>query len=311
MVNELFKIAAKMDIKNLGQASKVLGMRVVQDDEGVAFDQESMIEELLEKHGLKTANPKLLPSSANYDEVEDGELLPSSSTTKQPVSVQVYQSIVGSLLWIARCTRPDILFAVHAVTRKTHAPTEKDLAMAKQIMRYLRGASGLKLHQDKYKSSDSSIFLSGYSDADWGDEKSTRKSVSGGIVCLNGNPVAWSCKKQTCVALSTQEAEYIAGAELCKSLLGLRQFFQEINVCVKSPTIVWMDNTQGIKQIEQETSSAKLKHVDMKYKFLCERAKKGDVVPKYVKSEDQVADIFTKPMSKIQLLKLRQLCGLR
>jgi hypothetical protein len=72
-----------------------------------------------------------------------------------------------------------------------------------------------------------------------------------------------------------------------------------------------MDNTQGIKQIEQETSSAKLKHVDMKYKFLCERAKKGDVVSKYVKSEVQVADIFTKPMSKIQLLKLRQLSGLR
>jgi hypothetical protein len=86
------------------------------------------------------------------------------------------------------------------------------------------------------------------------------------------------CKKQTCVALSTQEAEYIAGAELCKNLLGLLQFFQEINVYVKSPTIVWMDNTQGIKQIEQETSSAKLKHVDMKYKFLCERAKKRDVM---------------------------------
>jgi hypothetical protein len=130
-------------------------------------------------------------------------------------------------LWIARCTRPDILFAVHAVTRKTHAPTEKDLAMAKQIMRYLRGTSGLKLYQDKYKSSNSSIFLSGYSDADWGDEKRTRKSVSGGIVCLNGNPLAWSCKKQTCVALSTQEAEYIAGAELCKNLLGLQHFFQE------------------------------------------------------------------------------------
>jgi hypothetical protein len=78
---------------------------------------------------------------------------------------------VGSLLWIARCTRPDIIFAVHAVTRKTHAPTEKDLAMVKQIMRYLRGTSGLKLHQDKYKASDSSIVLSGYSDADWGNER--------------------------------------------------------------------------------------------------------------------------------------------
>jgi hypothetical protein len=214
-------------------------------------------------------------------------------------------------MWIARCTRPDVMFAVHAVTRKTHAPSEKDLKIAKQIMRYLRGTRGLKLHMEKFKSGDQAIVLSGYSDADWGDNKSTRKSVSGGIVCVNGSPVSWICKKQSCVALSTQEAEYIAGAELCKSLLGLKQVFQELNLPVRSPTVMWMDNTQGIKQIEQETNSSKLKHVDMKYKFLCERAKKNDVVPKYVKSEDQVADIFTKPMSQVKILKLRRLCGLR
>jgi hypothetical protein len=74
------------------------------------------------------------------------------------------------------------MFAVHAVTRKTHAPSEKDLKIAKQIMRYLRGTSGLKLHMEKFKSEDQVFVLSGYSDADWGDNKSTRKSVSGGIV---------------------------------------------------------------------------------------------------------------------------------
>jgi hypothetical protein len=311
MVDDFFVVASKMDIKDLGQASKFLGMRVIQDEYGISFDQETMIDDVLKKHGLENANATRLPISLNYDEVDDGELLPPRSTTEQPVSVQVYQSIVGSLLWIARCTRPDIMFAVHAVTRKTHAPSEKDLKIAKQIMRYLKGTKDLKLHMESYKcEGQNQITLSGYSDADWGDNKSTRKSVSGGIVCLNGNPVSWSCKKQSCVALSTQEAEYIAGAELCKELLGLQQVFQELNMRIKSPTFLWMDNMQGIKQIEQETSSTKLKHVDMKYKFLCERAKKGDVVPKYVKSEDQVADIFTKPMSQVKMMKLRRLCGL-
>jgi hypothetical protein len=114
MVDELFQIAAKMDIKNLGQASKVLGMRVVQDDDGVTFDQESMIEDFLEKHGLKTANPKLLPISANYDEVKDGELLPSSSTTKQPVYVQVYQSIVGR----SRVVRDQTFFSPYTLLQE-------------------------------------------------------------------------------------------------------------------------------------------------------------------------------------------------
>jgi hypothetical protein len=86
MVDEFFTVASEMDIKDLGKASKVLGIRVVQDQDEVTFDQESIID-LLEKHGLKNASPTRLPISMNYDEAEDGELLPSRSTNEQPVSV--------------------------------------------------------------------------------------------------------------------------------------------------------------------------------------------------------------------------------
>ena len=309
-IESFFETAKEMDIKDLGEVSKFLGMRFKWIESGYEVDQEQTIEELLVKYGMENANPTRLPIQATYDEIEEGKLLPSEPNGEQPVSVKVYQSIVGSLLWIARCTRPDILFAVQVATRKSHAPTEGDLRIAKQILRYLRGTSSLKMHLNGFKNCGQQVTISGYSDADWGDNKSTRRSISGGIVLMNGSPTSWICKKQPCISLSTQEAEYIAGTEVVKEILGTTQLLQELKIPVKWPTILWMDNTQAIQQIEQETTSLKLKHVDMRYKFLCDKAKNEQVKPKYVKSVDQVADIFTKPVTQVTNLKLRELCGL-
>jgi hypothetical protein len=182
--------------------------------------------------------------------------------------------------------------------------------MSKKIMRYLKGSKELKLKLKKFQNTSSGLVISGYSDADWGDNKESRKSVSGGIILLNGVPVEWSCKKQPCVSVSTLEAEFVAGAEVCKSLLGLKELLQEIKMPIEMPAIIWMDNVEAIRQIEQESSSSKLKHVDMKMKFVCDRANKEQISAKYVNTQDQVADIFTKPMSQQKLYKLRALCGL-
>ena len=266
-IDGFFETAKEMDIKDLGEVSKFLGMRFKWVENGYEVDQEQTIEDLLSKQGMENANPTRLPIQGTYDEIEEGKLLPSDPNNEQPVSVKVYQSIVGSLLWIARCTRPDILFAVQVATRKNHAPSEGDLRIVKQILRYLRGTSSLKMHLNGFKNCGDQVIVSGYSDADWGDNKSTRRSISGGIVLMNGSPTSWICKKQPCISLSTQEAEYIAGTEVVKEILGTTQLLQELKIPVKWPTLLWMDNTQAIQQIEQETTSMKLKHVDMRYKL--------------------------------------------
>jgi hypothetical protein len=133
------------------------------------------------------------------------------------VTVRDFQSLAGNLLWVV-CTRPDILFAVHCITRKTHAPTAQDYQMAKKILRYLKGSKMEKLKLPKWNTKGR-VSVEAYSDADWAESKSDRKSVSGGLVLLNGIPVSWTCKKQTCVALSTLEADYIAASEVCKVLI--------------------------------------------------------------------------------------------
>jgi hypothetical protein len=216
VVDDFFEDAKQMEIKYLGKVNKFLGIRVSQDEDGgMWLDQEATIEEMLIKFNLQDANTVRLPIGADYeDNQENQEKLPKYSQNGE-VTVRDFQSLAGSLLWVARCTQPDILFAVHCITRKTHAPTAQDYQMAKKILRYLKGSKMEKLKLPKWNSKGR-VSVEAYSDADWADSKSDRKSVSGGLVLLNGIPVSWTCKKQTCVALSTLKAEYIAASEVCK-----------------------------------------------------------------------------------------------
>jgi hypothetical protein len=130
-----------MEIKYLGKVNKFLGIRVSQDEDGgMWLDQEATIEEMLIKFKLQDANHVRLPIGADYEENQGSqEKLPKYSKDGE-VTVRDFQSLAGSLLWVARCTRPDILFAVHCITRKTHAPTAQDYQVAKKILRYLKGS---------------------------------------------------------------------------------------------------------------------------------------------------------------------------
>jgi hypothetical protein len=310
VVDDFFEDAKQMEIKYLGKVNKFLGIRVSQDEDGgMWLDQEATIEEMLIKFKLQDANHVRLPIGADYEENQGSqEKLPKYSKDGE-VTVRDFQSLAGSLLWVARCTRPDILFAVHCITRKTHAPTVQDYQVAKKILRYLKGSKMDKLKLPKWNGTGK-VSVEAYSDADWADNKSDRKSVSGGLVLLNGIPVSWSCKKQTCVALSTLEAEYIAASEVCKTLIGMEQLLSEIGLQIITPIPLWMDNQAAIINIQQESSSSRLKHVDTRIKFLCDRANQMQVSPKYVKSEHMIADMFTKPLPQQRLYELKKMIGI-
>jgi hypothetical protein len=135
----------------LGQVNKFLGIRVTKDEDGgMWLDQEATTEEMLIKFNLQDANTVRLPIGADYeDNQENQEKLPKYSENGE-MTVRDFQSLAGSLLWVARCTRPDILFAVHCITRKTHAPTAQDYQMAKKILRYLKGSKVEKLKLPKW-----------------------------------------------------------------------------------------------------------------------------------------------------------------
>jgi len=214
------------------------------------------------------------------------------------------------LLWIARCTRPDISFAVHKATRHTHQPRTSDWKLAKRIARYLKATKTLKLRMDVGVADGHCIQVESWSDADFPADKGDRKSVTGGVVTMDGAIVHWICKKQTGVSLSTMEAEFTSASHVGRELLGLRELVRELHVAVSQPMPMHMDNQAAIKQLESEDSMASAKHVDIRIKFICDYARKGIVEPKYVESRLMKADLLTKAFPAPRMAELRPIVKL-
>lgn len=284
-VHAFFAEMASLELNDLGPAEKFLGMRIAYDDAtGYQLDQEHTILEFLAKHGLDRVNATRTPVGdvqAPDAATGGGELLPTIGPgTPEYPTIRSFQSLLGSLLWVVRC----ISFAVHKASRRAHAPTVADFKAAKRIARYLAGSASLKLHMGASDGTDATtpLVLDTYTDADYAAEHRDRKSISGGIIRLNGMLVGWHCRKQTAMALSTAEAEYVAGSVGAKELLGLRELTCKLSFGVRLPMTMHMDNQEAIRQIENETSSSQAKHVNVCLKFLNDYCTKGVLKPTYV-----------------------------
>ena len=158
-----------------------------------------------------------------------------------------------------RCLRPDLAFAIHRLTRKTHAPTKRDWQIGLKILRYLIYSKSLNMCI-KNCSITENITIEAYSDADWAQDKEDRKSVSGTYILVNKAPIVWRTKKQTTVALSTMEAEYVAIVDTVKIMLGIYETLNELELKVEAPMMLYCDNQATISQATYEASTNRNKH---------------------------------------------------
>ena len=194
-------LGERFDVKDLGRLHYFLGMKIVQDDSNgdVWIGQPAYVDKVVEKFGMKDAKSVATPIDpcAKLVKAEDGE---------EKVDQGMYHSAVGSLLYLSTGTRPDITFAVSNVATFCSDPTRRHWTAVKRILRYLKGTSDLDpLYTDGGRQD-----CLGYLDSDWAGDLGDRKSTSGYIFMLCGAGISWRSKKQTSVALSTAEAEYIA-----------------------------------------------------------------------------------------------------
>nr|CCA23978.1 OSIGBa0134J07.9 putative [Albugo laibachii Nc14] len=294
-VDEVFVLLTMLQIKDLGAVSKFLGMRITHPaDFGYELDQEATIAEMLMKFGLQEAHSVMTPIGLDHDNNrrEVDALLPKESAVGA-ASVQEFQSIVGSLLWIARCTRPDIAYAVHRVTRRANAPNTSDWQLAKRIARYLKGTMDVKLRLGERKAEGNSVVqLTSTSDADFAGDKTNRRSVSGAIIRVGGM------------------IRVHVGVTRQARITGSARPFSELGFVVELPMKMEMDNQAAIRQMENEESSVRAKHIDIKLKFLMDYAKKGILKPVYVSTEMMAADLLTKSFSAARLRSLMKMCCL-
>lgn len=237
------------------------------------------------------------PFYTSYGKGNESELLPNN---------QQYQKAIGCLLYISVNTRPDISACILA--QKVTSPTKEDWNEIKRTLKYLKGTASLALQLGITGNQDK---LTGYADANWAEDRDTRKSNSGYIFKLFDGPISWRCKRQPCVALSSTEAEFIALSEACKEAQWLRRLLTDFQMKCDNPTTIYEDNQSCLKQIVEEKFSDRSKHVDTKYHFVKDHVERGEVNCVYCPTEDMLADMLTKPLAGPRLKKLRELCGLK
>lgn len=213
-----------------------------------------------------------------------------------------YRALVGCLLYIALCTRPDIGFAVSRLIRFPDNPGLKHWRSAIQVLRYLKTTSKLGIG---YTGGKSSVTLEGYADADLGNDPDDRRSVSGVIVRINDGPVMYKAKARSSVALSSIEAEYMALSNATQDGVWVRQLLRNLGTAVHAPILTKEDNQGAIALSKNAGYSARTKHTNIHHHYIRERIADQQVVVEYKETQHQLADIMTKQLSTPRFVYLR------
>lgn len=222
-----------------------LGLEIERDREKkiIRVHQSMYTKSILKRFKMDSANAISVPADVhtilkrNID--NNGQL--------GPVVDVPYRQVIGSLMYLAIGTRPDITFAVNNLSQFLERPSNEHWNAAKRVLKYLRSTIDIGI---KFSSSNYPNVLTAYSDADYGSCVDSRKSISGVILMLNNGPVIWSSRKQSIVATSTTEAEYIAAHDASKEVVWARGFLKQLNVEQVRPTILYCDNAAAEKLIK-------------------------------------------------------------
>jgi transposase InsO family protein len=283
-------LAKTLEIKDLGEPKLILGLEIMRDRERgtISIGQRQYIENMLKRFGFEGMAPVPTPMEANKALVKrDGP--PDTDLAS------IYATAIGSLMYAAIGTRPDIAFAVQNLSQFTSNPGPEHWQAVKRVFRYL---SGTRSHQLTYGGHNNSTEVIGYSDADWASNPNDRKSISGYAFLLGGGAITWNSKKQTIVALSSAEAEYVAEAHAAKEAIWLRQLLDSLGFPQVNPTVIWADNQAAIKLTQNSIFHSRTKHIDTRLHFLRDKVQDNTIVYDYVPTRENIADVFTKGLPK-------------
>lgn len=207
-----------------------------------------------------------------------------------------YCRLVGKLNYLT-ITRPNISYAVSVVSQFLEAPRVSHWEAVTRILRYLKRAPGLGI---LYRP-NGHLKVEGFTDADWAGSPSDRRSTTGYCTFFGGNLVSWKSKKQTVVARSSAEAEYRAMAHTATELTWLQHFLQEIGFSAPTPIPLFCDNQAALHIASNPVFHERTKHIEVDCHFVRDKILNGDISTAFVKSGDQLADVFTKALCRNQL----------
>ena len=289
-------LQAKYKLSDQGDLKWHLGMKFTRDTNtgAISIDQRAYIEHVLKRFNMENAHAKDTPLPPHIH-------LSKSDCPATPVKddVKSYQQLIGSLMYIACGTRPDIAYAVNTCAQFMSNPGAAHIHAAKHILRYLKGTSNVGLTYTKQPRQLVNR-LYGYVDADHASDADDRKSVGGYVLMLGGAAISWSSRKIKVVALSSFESEWYSASICGCEVTVVRRLLEEIGFPQDRPTVVFEDNAACIySSMDNKPMNPRSKHIDIRVFKLKEFVKDGIMTLAKIESDKQVADNLTKPLPKV------------
>ena len=214
-----------------------------------------------------------------------------------------YRSIVGMILFLVKHSRPDLANAVRELSKGMTQATKRSMKELMRTVKYIMETKKFKLKMQIKDEMEWKVL--GYSDADWGSDKQTRLSINGSCIFFCGAPIIWRSKQQKGVATSSGESKYVALSEVCKDVKFAYMLLETMNIEIELPIEVRVDNMSAIFMAETAQSTQRTKHVDIRYHFVKDLVEAGLLKIRFVGSENNLADLFTKNLSQEKFRKFR------
>ncbi|GJY36743.1 hypothetical protein Tco_0422121 [Tanacetum coccineum] len=239
---------------------------------------------MLKKFRLEDSKPTKKPMSTEIRLTKDDEAESVDSTK--------YRGMIGSLLYLT-ASRPDIMFSVCLYARFQENPMTTHLEAVKRIFRYIRGTIHLGFWYPKGTGVETIV----YADSDHVGDYVDRKSTSGICMFMGCCFTSWFTKKQKALTISTTKAEYVSARKACQQALWMKQALIDYDICLDDVPIM-CDNKGAIDLIKNPVQHSTTKHIEIHHHFLRDNLQKGNISIKKFASEDNIADILTKPLKR-------------
>ncbi|KAI3650136.1 hypothetical protein MP228_005009, partial [Amoeboaphelidium protococcarum] len=289
-IMKLFKV------RNLGWPAYFLGAQIkTNSDSSFTLNQEKYIRSIVERFDMRNEHHVKTPC-ATYK--LDLSMCPQDESQRQEMEQIPYQQAVGCLMHLVQCCRPDIAYAVSQVARFMKNPGMKHWLAVKRIYGYLQSTAHMGIEIDCTKAG-----LTGFSDSDHCGNLDHSKSTSGYVFYLCGVPVSWKSSLQPIVALSSVEAEYIALAAAVKEGIWIKQLLYELQLQDVAPQLysvprLFADNQGSIYLTKASQQHHRTRHIRLRYHFLRQEIQDRTLDVEFVRSNANVADVFTKGLGK-------------
>lgn len=289
----------EFEMSNLGEVSYFLGMHIERDIEKryMKITQRSYLESLLRRFRMEDCKVVGTPMECH---------LKLKKGTEADKTCNPYRELIGCIAYVAQTSRVDLCAAVNLLSQYQSCPTDEHWSYLKRILRYIKGTLDVGL---EFKGGETEEAVVVYSDADWGNDISDRRSISGYIIRVFGGTVAWLTRKQQTVALSSTEAEFVALCTAACEGVWIRRLLEDLGVFVKGAVRYLEDNQSCIRVAEEPRDSRRMKHVDIKFNFIRELVQDGQIAIEFIPSDLQLADIMTKGLPPMAFRRLRDLIG--